>query len=242
VDAGVPVHLIILGKGIFVPLRPNRTFRPFDSTLSFDVLFPFVFQQGHAMEFLTVYQASKYLRVSSKTVSRWIDEGSIAATTTGDGHLRIRRKDLHAFLRRQGLPIPREIEISNLGRKRILVIDDDRLIVETIVAALQEEPYDYEIISASDGFEAGVQVRELKPDLLILDIMMPDIDGYEVCRNVKEHEATAETKIIVLSAYLDDENYEKMKGYGADACFAKPLSLKALKREVKRMLEMEEQD
>lgn len=186
------------------------------------------------MEVLTVYQASKYCSVSPKTVSNWIDEGHINAFRTVGGHRRIRKEDLDAFLRRQGMPIPSEFE--NGDRKRILVIDDDKLIVETIVSSLEEEPYNYEIISASDGFEAGLQVSHFKPDLLILDIMMPDIDGYEVCSKVKQDAGTCHMKIIVLSAYMDEENYERMKRNGADICFSKPLPLDKLKKEVANLL------
>jgi excisionase family DNA binding protein len=186
------------------------------------------------MEVLTVYEASKHCGVSPKTIANWIDEGHIPAFRTVGGHRRIRREDLDAFLRRQGMPVPEEFEDGE--RKRILVIDDDKLIVETIVRSLEEDEYNYEIVSASDGFEAGLQVSHFKPDLLILDIMMPDIDGYEVCKKVKQDPGTANIKIIVLSAYLDDENYEKMKENGADTCFSKPLPLEKLKKEVAGLL------
>ena len=186
------------------------------------------------MEVLTVYQASKYCSVSPKTVSNWIDEGHIKAFRTVGGHRRIRKEDLDAFLRKQGIPIPSEFEDGD--RKKILVIDDDRLIVETIVSSLEEEPHNYEIISASDGFEAGIQVSHFRPDLMILDIMMPDIDGYEVCKRVKQDPETCATKIVVLSAYMDEENYQRMKEYGADVCFSKPLPLEKLKKEVAGLL------
>jgi CheY-like chemotaxis protein len=150
------------------------------------------------------------------------------------GHRRIRKEDLDAFLRKQGMPIPTEVEEGE--RKKILVIDDDRLIVETIVTSLEEEAFNYEIISASDGFEAGLQVSHFKPDLLILDLMMPDIDGYEVCRKVKQDPATCHIKIVVLSAYMDEDNYERMKRNGADVCFSKPLPLEKLKKEVAGLL------
>jgi len=186
------------------------------------------------MKVLTVYEASKYCSVSPKTIANWIDEGHIKAFRTVGGHRRIKKEDLDAFLRRQGMPIP--VELEEEDRKRILVIDDDKLIVETIVRSLEEEPHNYEIISASDGFEAGLQVSHFKPDLLILDIMMPDIDGYQVCRKVKQDPSTCHMKIIVLSAYLDDENYEKMKTNGADVCFSKPLPLDKLRKEVAVLL------
>lgn len=186
------------------------------------------------MEVLTVYQASKYCSVSPKTISNWIDEGHINAFRTVGGHRRIRKEDLDAFLRKQGMPVPAALDGGD--RRKILVIDDDRLIVETIVRSLEEEPHDYEIISAADGFEAGLQVSHFRPDLMILDIMMPDIDGYEVCRRVKSDPSTCHMKIIVLSAYMDEQNYEKMKQHGADVCFSKPLPLEKLKREVAGLL------
>lgn len=132
------------------------------------------------------------------------------------------------------MPIP-EKEI-NSERKRILIVDDDPIIVETLVQALEEEDYNYEIISASDGFEAGLQVNHFRPHLMVLDIMMPDIKGYEVCKKIKSNEETKDTKIIVLSAYLDDEKFKKMKEYGADLCFSKPLPLPRLREEVAKML------
>ncbi|MBW1767107.1 MAG: response regulator [Deltaproteobacteria bacterium] len=185
-------------------------------------------------DIFTVFQASKYCQVSPKTIINWVEAGHIEAYKTVGGHRRIKRSDLEGFMRKQGIPIPVEEIISE--RKKILIVDDDPIIVETIVQALEEEEYDYEIISASDGFEAGLQVNHFKPDLLVLDIMMPDIKGYEVCRKIKENRETKDTKIIVLSAYLDDEKFKKMKEHGADLCFSKPLPLPRLKEEVAKVL------
>jgi excisionase family DNA binding protein len=185
---------------------------------------------------LTVFQASKYCNVSPRTIINWIDAGHIEAYKTVGGHRRIKKSDLQDFMRKQGIPIPEKEIVSE--RKRILIVDDDPIIVETIVQALEEEEYDYEIISASDGFEAGLQVNHFRPHLLILDIMMPDIKGYDVCKKIKSNEETKDTKIIVLSAYLDDEKFKKMKKYGADVCFSKPLPLPRLKDEVAKMLSL----
>jgi len=185
-------------------------------------------------DILTVFQASKYCNVSPRTIINWIEAGHIEAYKTVGGHRRIKKSDLQNFMRKQGIPIP-EKEITS-ERKRILIVDDDPIIVETIVQALEEEHYDYEIISASDGFEAGLQVNHFKPHLLILDIMMPDIKGYDVCKKIKSNEETKDIKIIVLSAYLDEEKFKKMKEYGADLCFSKPVPLPQLKEEVANAL------
>jgi len=186
------------------------------------------------MEILTVSQASKYCKVSPKTIINWIEAGHLKAYKTVGGHRRIKKEDLDQFLKEKGMPLPEEPKGEE--RKKILVVDDDKIIVETIVQALEEDEYGYEMISASDGFEAGLQVSHFKPDLLILDIMMPDINGYEVCQKVKSNPESKDTKIIVLSAYLNDEAFKQMKDYGADACFSKPLPLEQLKYEVAKLL------
>lgn len=182
----------------------------------------------------TVAKAGKYCNVSTQTIINWIENGHINAYKTVGGHRRIKKEDLETFMRKQGIPIPDKMQTDD--RLKILVVDDDPIIVETIVQALEEDEFNYEVISASDGFEAGLQINHFKPNLLILDIMMPDIKGYEVCEKVKSNPETKNTKILVLSAYLDEERFEKMKQHGADVCFSKPLPLPQLREEIARLL------
>ena len=189
---------------------------------------------------MTVFTASKYCNVSSKTIINWIESGHIKAYKTVGGHRRIKKSDLEAFMVQQGIPLPEKEEKSE--KNKILVVDDDLIIVESIVQALEEDEFDYEVISASDGFEAGLQVNHFHPDLLILDIMMPDIKGFEVCRKIKEGLETKNIKIIVLSAYLDEEKFKQMKEYGADVCFSKPLPLPKLKQEVAKLLGLQKEE
>ena len=179
-------------------------------------------------DIFTVAKASEYCGVSPKTIINWVESGYIQAYKTVGGHRRIKRNNLEAFMEKQGIPIPQH-SVQKDERIKILVVDDDPIIVETIVLAFEEDELDYEVISASDGFEAGLQVEHFKPNLLILDIMMPDIKGYEVCKRVKSNPETKDTQIIVLSAYLDEEKFKKMKEYCAYACFSKPLPLPQLK-------------
>ena len=176
-------------------------------------------------EIMTVVKASKYCNVSPKTIINWVEAGNIKAYKTVGGHRRINKIDLEAFMRKQGIPIPDQEQTDE--RKRILVVDDAPIITETIVLALEE-----------DGFEAGLQVNHFKPHIVILDIMMPDIKGYEVCKKIKSNPDTKNTKIIVLSAYLDEEKFKEMKENGADACFSKPLPLPQLREEVARFLKL----
>ncbi|MBW1839394.1 MAG: response regulator [Deltaproteobacteria bacterium] len=186
------------------------------------------------MKIFTVSQASKYCKVAPKTIINWIEAGHINAYKTVGGHRRIKKDDLDRFLEEHQMPAFEQP--AEDARKKILMVDDDQIIVETIVQSLEEDEHGYELISAADGFEAGLQVSHFKPDLIILDIMMPDINGYEVCKKIKSNPETKHIKIIVLSAYLDDENYREMKEYGADACFSKPLPLPELKQQVAKLL------
>jgi len=186
------------------------------------------------MKILTISQASKYCNVPPDTIISWIEDGHIQADTSVGGHRRIRQDDLDRFLQEQNIAASRQpVEEA---RKKILVVDDDKIVVETIVQYLEEDENGYEVISAADGFEAGTQVQHFKPDLLILDIMMPDINGYEVCKKLKSGPETRAIKIIVLSAYLDEESHNRMKEHGADACFSKPLPLPELRQQVAQLL------
>ena len=187
----------------------------------------------------TVNQVSELLQVSPQTIVNWVEAGRLEAYKTPGGHRRIKKSDLEEFVRKHNMPLfglPSDLDEEGKRMKKIIVVDDDRVIVETLTAGLEEDPHEYEVITAADGFEAGLQVSHFNPDLLILDIMMPDIDGYEVCRKLKSSEATRHIKIIVLSGYLDEENYRKMREYGADLCFSKPLPLERLKQEIARLL------
>ncbi len=191
----------------------------------------------------TVNQVSELLQVSPQTIVNWIEAGKLEAYKTPGGHRRIKKSDLEAFVNAHDMPVfglPPGPDEGGKKMKKILVVDDDQVIVATITAGLEEDPHEYEVITAADGFEAGIQVSHFKPDVLILDIMMPDIDGYEVCRKLKSSEETKHIKIIVLSGYLDEESYNKMREYGADLCFSKPLPLDELKQQIARLLYPEE--
>jgi len=191
-------------------------------------------------EVVSVNKASQYCKVAPQTIVNWINIGKLKAYRTAGGHRRILKSDLDEFLDRYHMP---SFESSSFtpakkktGATKILVVDDDPVIVETIMAALAEDPHNYEVASAADGFEAGLQVSRFNPDLLILDIRMPNIDGYEVCRTLKKSNYTKHIKIIVLSAFLDEENTGKLLKSGADLCFSKPFPLDMLKQEIERIL------
>jgi CheY-like chemotaxis protein len=118
----------------------------------------------------------------------------------------------------------------------VLIIDDEPTIIEVVVRAVQQLGEGIEVATASDGFEAGLQIATFKPDLLVLDLMMPQIDGFEVCRVVRKSPSTAHIKILIITAYGIHENIERALKSGADDFMHKPLNIPSLVAKVGNLL------
>ncbi|MFC1617605.1 response regulator transcription factor [Candidatus Margulisiibacteriota bacterium] len=120
-------------------------------------------------------------------------------------------------------------------KKRILVVEDELQHQEIIKMVLEEA--NYEIIFASDGQEALEKARQEKPDLMLLDLMIPKIDGYKVCQMLKFDEDYKNIPIIILSAKNEEEDKELAKKTGADGYITKPFDFSFLVKKVKEFLE-----
>jgi len=118
---------------------------------------------------------------------------------------------------------------------RVLVVDDERAIVKLIEVNLRLEKY--EVITATDGFQALQQVRDRRPDLIILDIMMPRMDGWEVLRRVRQDAVTQDIPVVVLTARTGDTDILQGWHLGADEYITKPFSPIALVKTVEMVLE-----
>ena len=174
---------------------------------------------------ITTGRVAIHCEVTVKTVNNWIDGGHLKAGTTPGRHHRIRVVDFKEFLRQHGLP-PLETAPQLPTKPKVLVVDDDEHIVKTILKYLQR--HGYEVSAALNGFHAGLEVERFKPDLVILDLMMPFMDGFEVCKSIKADPATEHTKVLILTGYTEEGFIEKAKECGADDWLAKPASLQAL--------------
>lgn len=183
---------------------------------------------------LTTGEVARYCHVTYAGVIKWIKNGKLKAYSTPGGHYRILRDDFKNFLQRYNMPI--DDSIFSDHTKKILVVDDEVLIVEFIIQSLKKDYENYVFASAGDGYEAGRQVATFKPDLVILDIKMPKLDGFEVCRQMKSNSETENIKILGITGYTENGNIEKMLASGADHCLTKPLNVEELTLYVRKLL------
>ena len=178
----------------------------------------------------TTFDISKMLDVYPTTVADWIDEDKLKAFTTPGGHRRVSRKDLLEFLKKHNMPVPEEF----VKTRAILVVDDDEKVVYAIERIINKKLPDHRVVIARDGFEAGRAVSGENPDLIILDIALPGLDGFKVCELIREN--NKETAILVITGFPTDENRDRILAAGADKFMAKPFLMEDLVKNMKELL------
>jgi CheY-like chemotaxis protein len=163
-------------------------------------------------------------------VKKWIGQAKLRAIRTPGGHFRIPVEEFQRFRAAYGFPLEPQ------PARRILVVDDSPLVVDFIVDALRDLQPGSKLESASNGYEGLLKVGTFCPDLLVLDLRMPGLDGLEVCRRVKANPATRTTQILVITAFVDEGTAEEARRAGADGFLRKPLRLDDLNAEVERLI------
>lgn len=179
---------------------------------------------------LTTFQAADYCQVSPFTIRNWVESGVLPGYKTPGGHRRILKRDLDEFLKKHGMPRPEEIAAS--GRKRILVVDDDESVNDFVSKVVAEVDGEAEVAAARDGFEAGAKVISFKPDVVILDLRMPGLDGFQVCERIKGDPAVAGATVIGITGYFSEEHESRFISCGGSKLLKKPLDVDALKKAV----------
>jgi excisionase family DNA binding protein len=179
-------------------------------------------------EWLTLGQAAKYLGVAQSTIRKWSDLGRVPAFYTPGGHRRFRRRDLDAFLEHSG-PATRE----PIGPTVLIVDDDDRL-REYVRANLELEGYVVrEAASAEEGLTA---LEEEPPDLVLLDVMMPRVDGWEMLRRVQERHGVGTIPVLMFSGKVDEQQLADADAKGVSGFLGKPFDPQQLIESAKQLL------
>ena len=183
---------------------------------------------------LSTFSIAQMLHVDPGSVANWIDQGLLKAHRTPGGHRRVAAEDLLEFLRQHKMPIPQELQAR---AKRVLIVDDNPAITQLVAQALTLEFPDLEISQAHDGFHAGTVIAAQKPDVVVLDLRMPGMDGYDVCKMIKSQQGANHTVVLAMTAYADEENVARILACGAKVCLRKPLDMDELLKEVRANLE-----
>ena len=184
----------------------------------------------------TTFEAARLCHVSPLSIINWVNANRLPAFRTPGGHRRIRREDLARFMRENGIPLPEELRDGS-GRPRVLVVDDEAAIRDVIAESLARRTAPYEVMTAADGFEAGRLVATFRPDIVLLDLRMPGLDGFQVCRTIKGDSETAAIVVIAMTGYHTAETEARIVECGAVRCLSKPIEPSAVAVVIDAVLE-----
>jgi excisionase family DNA binding protein len=177
-------------------------------------------------EWLTLGQAARYLGVAQSTIRKWSDDGRVPAFYTPGGHRRYRRSDLDAFLERSGP--------GTSSQPLVLIVDDDERLREYVRVNL--ETVGYEVREAASA-EQGLRVLEEEtPGLVLLDVMMPEVDGWEMLRRVQERHGVGTIPVLMFSGKVEEEEPGEAASRGAQGFIGKPFDPKELIDQTKQLL------
>ena len=174
-------------------------------------------KDSNTEKLLTPNEVAELLHVSPTTVRFWAQKGDLKALTTPGGHRRFEYDAVEEFASNRGV----SLQQHSTGR-RILIIDDD-LTFGRYLLDLFAGIEGVEVELANFSFEAGLKVRSFKPDTVLLDVMMPGVNGFQVCQMMKSDPGLKGIRIIGMTGYPSDENIGKMLGAGAEVCLEKPI-------------------
>ncbi len=189
----------------------------------------------------TTFEAARICQVSPLSIINWVNAGRLPAFRTPGGHRRIRKEDLTRFMRESGIPLPEDLR-GGSGRPKVLVVDDEAGVRDVLAEHMLTREKPFEVVTAADGFEAGRLVTTFHPDVVILDLKMPGMDGFQVCRTIKGDPQTSSTIVIALTGYHTMETEARILECGAIRCFAKPIEPSVLSSFIETVVVQESGD
>src|ERR1700746_622338 len=167
----------------------------------------------------TTGEAAKICKVSQQTIIRCCDNGQLKGVRVpGSRFRRIPREALYKFMKDNGIPT----DALESGKRKVLLVDDDAELVELMTKVL-EEAGRFEVRIASNGFDAGMMVKEYRPDLIVLDVMLPDINGKEVCHRVRADTSLEDVRILCISGLIEEDKIQELRLAGAAGFLTQPV-------------------
>lgn len=182
----------------------------------------------------TTGEVSQICSVSQQTVIRCFDSGKLKGfRVPGSRFRRIPRESLLSFMKEHDIPLDQ----LESGRKRVLVVDDDEAIIEMFTELFDRDGR-FEVKTAQTGYDAGVITESFRPDVMLLDFKLPDINGNVVCRTVRANTHYEHMKIIIISGVADPDEVKELMDAGADEFIKKPFEIEAVISRVAEMVNL----
>lgn len=178
----------------------------------------------------TTFEAAKICHVTHHSIKNWIKQGLIKASRTPGGHYRILEEDLDAFREEYDM-FPRD---KGSTKKRVMVVDDDPDALAMMESILTDEGF--ELIKVSNATEVGLKAAQLSPDVILLDFLMPEINGFEVCKALRANELTRSTPIMAVTCLTKESDIERIFACGADEYLPKPFRVEQLLEKVRELI------
>jgi excisionase family DNA binding protein len=185
-------------------------------------------------ELFTTGEAAEICRVSQQTIIRCFDAGRLEGfRVPGSRFRRIPRESLMKFMKGNSIPL----DGLETGKKKILVVDDDAEIVDLLVEVLTRDGR-FDVKTATSGYEAGIQTQRFRPDCILLDYMLPDVNGNVVCHTIRKNPEFENIRIIIVSGVIKQEEIDQLLKSGAQDFIKKPFDINDLINRICATLEM----
>jgi two-component system response regulator RpaA len=185
-------------------------------------------------ELFTTGEAAEICRVSQQTIIRCFDSGRLEGfRVPGSRFRRIPRESLMKFMKGNSIPL----DGLETGKKKILVVDDDAEIVDLLVEVLSRDGR-FDVKTATSGYEAGIQTQRFRPDCILLDYMLPDVNGNVVCHTIRKNPEFENIRIIIVSGVIKQEEIDQLLKSGAQDFVKKPFDINDLINRICSTLEM----
>ncbi|MFA7693445.1 MAG: response regulator [Candidatus Hydrogenedentales bacterium] len=178
----------------------------------------------------TTFEAAKVCHVTHHSIKNWIKQGLIKASRTPGGHYRILEKDLDTFREEYDM-FPRD---KIIGHRQVMIVDDDPDALALMERILSDEGY--ELVMVSNATEVGLRAAQTAPDLILLDFLMPEINGFDVCRALRNNEMTRNIPIMAVTCLDKEQDIERVFSCGADDYLAKPFKVDKFLSKVKELM------
>lgn len=183
----------------------------------------------------TTGEAAKICKVSQQTIIRCFDNGQLKGfRVPGSRFRRIPREALYKFMKDNDIPT----DALESGKRKVLLVDDDVDLVELMNKVLVEDGR-FEVRVANNGFDAGMMVKDYRPDIIVLDVMLPDINGKEVCQRVRADPSLEDVRVLCISGMVEEDKIQELRLAGADFFMHKPFEVDALIDRMCELLEIE---